>query len=96
MESNAGDSVRADATVTGMTDGVTHYCPHGAARCESCGREVEGIAVVIAASPAGSLCLSACPPCAAAIGRGTPPGISLGTATRLAAQHAAHCAAADE
>ena len=73
-------------------------CPLGTFRCESCGAETEGIAAVIAESPAGPFCIAACPECRAAIERGTPQGISPSTTVRLAAQHVQHvrAAAADE
>ena len=46
--------------------------------------------MVIVESPVGPFCIAACLPCRAAIECGTPPGISLPTALRLAAQHAQH------
>lgn len=67
-------------------DQVTRYCPLGA-RCESCGAAGDGLAVVVVAVLAASVCLTLCPLCSAS---GRAPQIMLSTAERLAAQHAAH------
>jgi len=64
-------------------------CPRYS-RCECCGREVDGVTMVVTDSPVGPFCVSACPTCMAAIENGTAPPVSLGTAIRLAEQHRAH------
>ncbi|MGD9525626.1 hypothetical protein [Pseudonocardia sp.] len=65
----------------------TSGCPLGV-RCESCGIEAEGLAVVTAAMGSlGVACLTMCPTCA---GSGTPPNVAVATAVRLVAQHCGH------
>lgn len=61
-------------------------CPQGH-RCESCGVERPDLTVVVAATAMGPFCWTACPSCAAPC---EPPAVTLATARRLVAQHAAH------
>jgi len=69
-------------------DRVTRYCPRGN-RCESCGADGPGLAVVIVAVLRSAFCLTLCSRCAES---GRPPQIMLSTAERLAEQHARHLA----
>jgi hypothetical protein len=69
-------------------DRLTRYCPRGN-RCESCGADGPGLAVVIVAVLRSAFCLTLCSRCAES---GRPPQIMLSTAERLAEQHARHLA----
>lgn len=65
-------------------------CPVGA-RCECCGSDADGLAVVERATPLGEVCLTACRRCAAST---AAPPVSVSTAARFVEQHARHLAAA--
>lgn len=83
-----------------MTDGArtrallpvhrTDHCPQGH-RCESCGAEGPGLAVVTRDVLGETLCLTLCAGCAAS---GRPPAIMLSTAERLVTAHHGHVARA--
>jgi hypothetical protein len=64
----------------------TEHCPCGH-RCESCGAESPGLAVVTRCVLAEVMCLTLCRPCAAS---GRPPQVMLSTAERLVAAHRRH------
>ena len=65
----------------------TTGCPLGV-RCEACGAETEGLAVVTAELGAlGVACLTMCARCASS---GVAPPVAVTTAARLVAQHAGH------
>jgi hypothetical protein len=62
-------------------------CPLGH-RCEACGAEAPGLAVVTASLGAlGVACLTMCPRCAQG---GSPPPVTVSTAVRLVGQHCVH------
>jgi hypothetical protein len=81
-QARGGGGVRRRAPET------TRFCPLGH-RCESCGAESPGLAVVTCAVLSEVICLTMCPACAAS---GRPPAIMLSTAERLAAAHRRHLA----
>jgi hypothetical protein len=65
----------------------TSHCPLGV-RCECCGVESVGLAVVTSdLGSVGVACLTMCPSCAASA---VSPPVAVGTAVRLVLQHAAH------
>jgi hypothetical protein len=64
----------------------TDHCPRGH-RCESCGAEASGLAVVTLAVLGEVMCVTLCPSCAAS---GRPPQVMLSTAERLVAAHRRH------
>jgi len=84
-----GAADRRSAGVVDLHD--TSRCGPAGRRCEACGGEVEGIAVVaLDFGGLGVACLSLCPDDAAST---VPPAITVGTARRLVAQHAGHVGA---
>jgi hypothetical protein len=64
----------------------TRYCPLGQ-RCESCGHDSPGLAVVAVPVLGEQMCLTMCPACAAS---GRPPQVMLSTAEKFVAQHQRH------
>lgn len=68
-------------------------CPLGH-RCESCGRDGEGLAVAEVATAAGAVCVTLCPGCRRGVDAGCELPLAVGTAGRLAAQHLEHLVAA--
>lgn len=69
-------------------DPHTDHCPRGH-RCESCGADGPGLAVIVVPVLGEAMCLTMCAGCAAS---GRPPTIMLSTATRLIEQHRHHIA----
>jgi hypothetical protein len=67
---------------------TTRYCPLGA-RCESCGGDGPGLAVVAVPVLSEVMCLTLCSGCAAS---GRPPAIMLSTAEKFVEQHRRHVA----
>jgi hypothetical protein len=78
----------ARGTAPRRLDRVTRFCPLGH-RCESCGADRGGRAVVVVAVLRSAFCLTLCPACASS---GRAPQIMLSTAEKLAEQHARHLA----
>ena len=70
----------------------TAYCPLGF-RCEHCGMERDGMAVIALQLRAGVACLTLCPKCIvlpALLAVPARPAITMITARHLVADHAAH------
>jgi hypothetical protein len=67
---------------------TTRYCPLGA-RCELCGGDGPGLAVVVLAVLAERMCLTLCSGCTAS---GRPPAVMLSTAEKFVEQHRRHLA----
>lgn len=66
----------------------TAGCPLGV-RCECCGSDAAGLAVVTRSTPLGTLCLTACRRCARST---AAPPVAVATAERFVVQHARHLA----
>jgi hypothetical protein len=72
------------------TEASTAGCPPPGWRCESCGRDGNGLAVITVPLPGGRGCLTACERCALSLASGTDLPVTMRTAGRLVEQHRRH------